>query len=241
MFINDLFRLKEYKATIEVLSKDKGQLTEENKRLNSVMTDEHGHALDIKQHIVQLEQQETCLKSDTDKQLANLQDLQKQANILEDKITSLSQETESYSNAVDIVTRIDDLKKQEKLLKGDVVELEEEKLLQDFGLYKPMYSFATSEEYKDKLCNVRSLQKEMIKNKTAATCTTEWLVNNSRVQGKKMTNDNIKQIVLTFNIECENVISGVTFSNFESMKARIDKAFDKLNNLNASNAIQISI
>ncbi|MCI2190625.1 MAG: DUF4041 domain-containing protein [Oscillospiraceae bacterium] len=240
MAITDIFKLKEYKAHIEELIQEKEQLVEQNQQLKSLMTDEHGHALDIRQRIIQLEQRETELKADTDNQVSNLEDLQRKTKSLQGRITELNQETEVYSNAVDITTRINDLKKQEDSLKKDVIELGEEKLLQDFGLYKPMYSFATSEEYKEKLCEVRRLQKEMIKGKTAALCATDWLVNNSRTQGKKMTNDNIKQIILTFNIECENVINRVTFSNFESMKARISKAYDKLNHLNESNAITIS-
>lgn len=55
-----------------------------------------------------------------------------------------------------------------------------------------------------------------------------------------MTNDNIKQIIRSFNIECENVIDRVKFNNYESMKKRITKAFEKLNELNASLLISIS-
>lgn len=240
MSITDIFKLKEYKADIEKLSQEKERLIERNQLLNSLMTDEHGHALDIKQHIAQLQQREAELKANTDSQVLNLENLQKGIKNLEDRIIELNRETEAYSNAAEATTRIDDLKKQEESLKKNVIELEEERLFQDFGLYKPMYSFATSEEYREQLCEVRRLQKEMIKDKTAALCATDWLVNNSRAQGKKMTNDNIKQIILTFNIECENVIDRVTFSNIESMKARISKAYDKLNHLNESNAITIS-
>lgn len=125
-------------------------------------------------------------------------------------------------------------------LSKEVIELEETKLMQDFGLYQPMYDFSTSTEYKERLSEIRKEQKRMIKEKTAAICRTEWTVNGSKSDGKKMTISNIKQTLITFNVECENAIDKVTFSNFESMEARISRIFEKLNNLNEVNEIVIS-
>lgn len=47
-----------------------------------------------------------------------------------------------------------------------------------------------------------------------------------------MTNDNIKQILRSFNTECENAIDRVKFNNIDSMKKRIEKSFESLNKLN---------
>ena len=131
-------------------------------------------------------------------------------------------------------------KQKYNLLHKDVVELEETKLLQDFGLYKPMYKFANLISYKDSLADIRKKKKDMIKSHTAAICSTNWTVNNSRQEGRKMTTKNIQQIILTFNTECENAISNVKFSNYDSMKQRIQKSFDKLNKLNDVNLICIT-
>ena len=109
--------------------------------------------------------------------------------------------------------RIEAEKQKYNLLHEEVVELEETKLLQDFGLYKPMYKFANLISYKDSLADIRKQQKDMIKSHTAAICSTNWTVNNSRQEGRKMTTKNIQQIILTFNTECENAISNVKFSN----------------------------
>jgi hypothetical protein len=131
-------------------------------------------------------------------------------------------------------------KQKYNLLHKEVVELEETKLLQDFGLYKPMYKFANLISYKDSLADIRKQQKDMIKSHTAAICSTNWTVNNSRQEGRKMTTKNIQQVILTFNTECENAISNVKFSNYDSMKQRIQKSFDKLNKLNDVNLICIT-
>nr|WP_277612726.1 DUF4041 domain-containing protein [Methanocorpusculum petauri] len=55
-----------------------------------------------------------------------------------------------------------------------------------------------------------------------------------------MITNNIKQIVRSFNAECENAIDRVKFNNVESMKGRIKRSYDHLNKLNKTNAICIS-
>ena len=103
-----------------------------------------------------------------------------------------------------------------------------------------MYDFASSEEYKEKLEEIRSQQKEMIRNKTAATCSTKWTVDGSEAKGRKVTNDNIKMLLRCFNTDCENAIDRVKYNNIESMRARINKSYESLNKLGISNKITIS-
>lgn len=125
-------------------------------------------------------------------------------------------------------------------LRKDYIELDEEILYQSYSLFKPMYDFASSEEYKEKLEEIRSHQKEMIRNKTAATCSTKWTVDGSEAKGRKVTNDNIKMLLRCFNTDCENAIDRVKYNNIESMRARINKSYESLNKLGISNKITIS-
>ncbi|MGL4762491.1 MAG: DUF4041 domain-containing protein [Sarcina sp.] len=122
--------------------------------------------------------------------------------------------------------------------KEKLIQVDEKVLLQEFGLYTPMYNFAQSYQYKDKLDRLRQEQKDMIKNKTA-TDATEWTVDGNVAKGRKMTNDNIKQILRSFNLECENAIDKTTFANIESMRKRINTSFDSLNKINTSSKVSI--
>lgn len=135
---------------------------------------------------------------------------------------------------------IEQLEEIKKILKNEIIELDDEILFQDFGLYRPQYDFADSEGYKEALKEVRLQQKSMIKNATAAICTRSWRVDGSEEKGKKMIAENIKQIIRNFNIECDICIDKVRFSNYESSKKRILKAFETQNLLNETNAIFIS-
>lgn len=137
-------------------------------------------------------------------------------------------------------TEIYELKKIKENLQLEIIELDDKVLFQSFGVYQPQYDFATLDEYKDKLNQIRSLQKEMIKNNTAAICNTNWKVQGSETAGKKMISENIKQTLRNFNIECDLCISKVKFSNYENSKERIFKAFELQNKLNETNDIHIS-
>lgn len=122
----------------------------------------------------------------------------------------------------------------------EIINLDEELMMQEFGLYTPMYDFASSEEYKLALGKLREEQKFMMKNKTAVYYSDDWMVNGSKAEGRKMTNENIKQILRTFNTECEVAIDKVKFNNFDTMEKRIRKSFETLNKMNNSNRVAIA-
>ncbi len=132
------------------------------------------------------------------------------------------------------------LQNELKNIQKDVVVLKDEILMQSFGLYEPLYDFANSELYKEKLQSVRNSQKAMIKSKSAVRYFDDWTVDGSKAKGKKMTNDNIKQIIRTFNVECESVVEKVKFNNIESIKKRIEKSFNDLNKINESNRVELT-
>ena len=163
---------------------------------------------------------------DAKKILDYIDELNIKRDNLENKVSELDNKILKLNNDIEA-------KKKELIL------LEEEVLMQEFGLYTPKYDFVTSDEYKDKLDEIRKNQKEMIKNKSAVSYSENWTDDGSKAKGKKMTNDNIKQILRSFNTECENAIDKVKFNNIDNMKKRIEKSFEALNKLNVTVCVQI--
>lgn len=129
---------------------------------------------------------------------------------------------------------------RKKQLVEDIASLEEDQDLQEFSFYKPKYYYENSNEYKEAISEVNSQQKEMIKNETAAYCTTEWTVENSKSKGKKMTKDNLKLMLRAFNGEADSAIAKVKYNNIKVMENRITKAFNTINKLNEVNHCYIS-
>lgn len=146
---------------------------------------------------------------------------------IEKEIFRLKEEVKELSNEI-----------EEK--KKNVVELDETILLQEFGMYSPIYDFANSEQYKDRLDAIRTEQKNMILYHTAATCSAVWTVNGSEAQGRAMTNQNIKQILRCFNDECDMLINKVKFNNILAYIDKIYKSSDALNRMNTKNAVRLS-
>ncbi len=126
------------------------------------------------------------------------------------------------------------------LLRNELVVTEDELLLQSFGLYKAKYEFMNSEQYKNKLDEIRNLQKELIKKGYAASGNLEWTVNGSKAEGNKMVKDMQKLLLRAFNSECEQCISKVRYSNFEASEKRIAKAHEAISKLGRVMNIAIS-
>lgn len=132
------------------------------------------------------------------------------------------------------------LEVQIKALEKQVVDLNEKIEMESFGFYKPKYNFASSLAYKAQLTSLINEQKNMVKSKKAVWYSDNWTVNGSVAEGRKMTNNNIKQILRSFNNECEAAINKVKYNNLKIIEKRILKAYEQLNKLNESNGVSIS-
>lgn len=150
------------------------------------------------------------------------------------KLSKANKESEIVNNL------INDKRMKVKQLKNEIDVLNEDISMQEFGIYKPRYNFASSMGYKETLKDIRDRQKQMIRNKTAVSFNTEWKVNGSKAEGTKMTNNNIRQILRSFNNECEVLINKVTYKNFDRVEIRIIKVLNDLNKLNRSQQVAIT-
>lgn len=176
-------------------------------------------------------EENSCLDSEID----NLIILEEESKkMLSEEIISLSARKNTLLN------QIEELGNDVKEKRKQIVELDDEILYQSFGLYTPVYDLMNSSMYKERIKLCRDDQKEMVKNKTAAFCYTNWTVNNSVREGKKWINRNIKQTLRCFNNECDYLISKVKYNNIDAIKKKINKSYDDLNELNDVNNIQIS-
>lgn len=168
-------------------------------------------------------------------------------NSKQDFLKEITSELDNYGEKVSLKKSIENDKKElSKLhqqiddLKKQVISYDDQINIESYGLYTPHYSFTSSLEYKEKLDNIRALQRSMIKNNKAGLITHQMLFNNSVAEGKKMQRENIKQLIRTFNVECEAAINKATISNMSRIEQRIKKSFETLNKLNERNLIVLS-
>lgn len=142
-------------------------------------------------------------------------EIQTNANVLNEK----------FINAKSVFK---ELEKDIKIYKNDLEFIE-------LGIYEPIFDLETSEKYKERITQIVTRQKQLIKGGNACVCNTEWTVGNSRKQGEIMTRRYINLTLRAFNGECDSLISKVRWNNIKRFEERIKKAFNAINKLGKSN------
>ncbi len=165
----------------------------------------------------------------------------KDAANLDMHIKSLHKEAQQIESNIDSLKQTAlDLEKQIKEKQNDLIVLDEEISIQEFGLYKPQYDFASALDYKEKLAEIRDYQKDLIKSKRAVTGVTDWQVNGNATKGRKMVADTQKLLLRAFNNECDTAISKVHYTNFDASLHRIQKSAEVISKLGTIMDISIT-
>ena len=182
------------------------QIKQENEQLKQLMTPEMQDAVNLQNHISELQKK--------------IDDMNKCINNESNKLTQLQQ--------------------QQATLKQQIIVMDDELLFQDFALYKPRYEFCNSDEYKERLQDIRKQQKQAIKLGNAVSGDMSWTVNGSKSQGNKMVKDMQKLLLRAFNSECDEVISKVKYNNIEASEKRIKTSCDAISKLGSMMHIVIT-
>ena len=158
-------------------------------------------------------------------------ELDKQISVLTSRIKQLNKQAQTEEQ--ELSTNI-------SLLKTRLQELEEQEIVEAFGFYESKYDFQEASEYKQRLDKIRTQQKQMLKDKQAAVCNTQWTVGGSTKEGKKMTDNFIKLVLRAFNGECDASVMKVKYNNIQTMENRIRKTYEDLNKLSQTTHCEIT-
>jgi hypothetical protein len=157
------------------------------------------------------------------------------------KIEEYRQTENSLKKSCDeIRAAVENLQKEITRKRDEIIVLDESVMLESFALYKPKFKFTTSEEYKNRLDQIREKQKDAIKNDRAAEGGKNWTVNGSAREGQKMIADIKKLFIRSFNNECDYCVDNVKFSNIEASEKRIEKSFETINKLGRVNNVELT-
>lgn len=204
MGLGDIFKTGQFKTEIEDLKKENTRLQSELSHAQSLLTPEMQDAQKLHTLISELQSKKMFLEN-------NIEDIE--ADI-----------SRRVSNINNLDTEIMNRKKQ-------IIDLDDEILVQEFGLYRPHYSFANALGYKDELSLIRSKQKVLIKKQDAVSGNTSWQVNGSASKGQKLVRDTQKLLLRAFNTECDELISKVKYTNYEASLNRIYKSASAISKL----------
>ncbi len=172
-------------------------------------------------------------KVEEEKISANINEIKNKKQKLEVKYKNL--------HSLDMLdNEINNLKIERENIKSEIIELREEVLIQEYGVYTPVFRYELSNNYKIKLDELIQGQKDLIKNKKAFIIKEPMRLNNSEKKGKAMQERNGKQLVRNYLSETDETLASVSINNYENKKKRIEKSFEQLNKLNRSMNVEIS-
>jgi hypothetical protein len=109
-------------------------------------------------------------------------------------------------------------------LRAEVVVTEETALLQEAGIYEYQHPLEDSVEYQDALKSLRERIKAMAKaNGGAVKGSTDWQVNGSLPQGRKLVRDFSKLLLRAYNAEADNLVRGLKPHKLDAARERLRK------------------
>jgi hypothetical protein len=118
-----------------------------------------------------------------------------------------------------------------KKLRKEVSLFESKLDLIEFGIYRPVYDFEKSEDYRLEQDKIIEKQKSMIQSDGAAICNTNWTVSDSEAKGRAVVNRYKKLMLRAFNGESDILVAKVKWNSINQMKERMHKIFDAINKL----------
>ena len=167
-------------------------------------------ATEYKQRVEELESMLTLEMADADRLRREAEDLRRK---IEEEKASL-EKLEKQNVKLDAIVKAKESKSR---------VLDDELLVEEFGLYRPRFDFADSTHYKDALDRCRRKQKEAVKSFSKAADKTSWTVNGSASKGKAMVREISKLLMMAYNGECDEIVRKVKATNVERSLERIEK------------------
>ena len=139
------------------------------------------------------------------------------------ELTSKLQETQDKLNS---------LAQKEQELDNELANVQ---YLDECGFYTDLnqlvFTYGTSQEYKQAIQDNLNAQKEMITKNLVCKWGTVWTVEGSTRKGETMMKDTSKMTIRCFNAECNAIIEHMNRTTLEKVNEKIKKSFEQINKL----------
>jgi hypothetical protein len=123
---------------------------------------------------------------------------------------------------------------------SDVVDLDDEHVLQEVGIYRYHHLLENSEEYRDRLHNLQERIAESVKGGDAILASEMFTFDNSLAKGRRMTHDLSKLMLRAYNAEADNCVRSLRAGNVVTAKRRLEAAVTAIRRLGAMMEMAIS-
>lgn len=122
----------------------------------------------------------------------------------------------------------------------DVVELDDQRALQEVGIYRYHHPLEDAAAYKDELAALNAEITEMVKAHTAVTGADMFTLDNSLAKGRAMVRDLGKLTLRAYNAEADNCVRALRSGNITTAKKRLDHSVAAIEKLGALMQLRIN-
>ncbi|MEM7704475.1 MAG: DUF4041 domain-containing protein [Pseudomonadota bacterium] len=122
----------------------------------------------------------------------------------------------------------------------DLASLNDEVVLQQVGIYRYHHPLENAEAYKTKLKELNSKISAMVKSRTAIEVSSMFTFDNSLAQGKKMTRDFSKLMLIAYNSQVDACIRALRAGNVLAAKKRVERTRDAIARLGSMMEMRVS-
>lgn len=123
---------------------------------------------------------------------------------------------------------------------SNVVELDDERVLQEVGIYRYHHPLENSEEFKGQLAEIEEGIKECVKRGKAVLASDLFTFNNSLAKGRKMTSDFSKLMLRAYNSEADSCVRSLRAGNVITAKRRLEASVTAIAKLGAMMEMRIN-
>lgn len=123
---------------------------------------------------------------------------------------------------------------------SDLVDLNDERVLQEVGIYRYHHPLENSAEYRDKLDELQNRIKESVKGGDAILVSNMFTFDNSLAKGRRMTGDLSKLMLRAYNAEADNCVRSLRAGNIVTAKKRLEASVSAIARLGAMMEMRVS-
>ncbi len=123
---------------------------------------------------------------------------------------------------------------------ADVVVLDDEKVLQEVGIYRYHHPLENAAAYKDRLDELSGRIADLVKTHRAIEMSNMYTFDNSLAKGRKMANDLATLMLRAYDAEVDNCLRSLRAANVVTAKRRVEASRDAIKRLGAMMQMNIS-
>lgn len=123
---------------------------------------------------------------------------------------------------------------------GDVIELSDQRVLQDVGIYRYHHPLEDAAAYKDRLHQLEDQIDTVVRAGEAVLAADLFTFDGSLAKGRRMVGDLSKLMLRAYNAEADNCVRSLRAGNISTAKKRLDSAVRAIEKLGAIMEMRIN-